>query len=460
MKKLLLTTLATVSLMADSTELAALKAQMAQMQQMMQSMQAKIDSLENAPAEHHPSGQNTPDHTDHHDHTDHEVTSPLELALFMDGSYVVRSQKDEYLQHLELPGIAHSPYGGDGHGHGTYNARNGFNLNYVELLLSSRITSNLEAKTLLHFSEGGVEIEEAYFTAKNLPYNLSAKGGKFLSHFGYLNRQHHHEWDFSDLPLVYEAFLGTEGLNEIGAQLQWTVPIESNTVFGIEALQGKNEAMFGHSAIQNPYNGNLIAPSASQPSLTVAYAKTSADIGDTQIRSGASLARGNTRLDHFGEEIPYALNAKSDLYGIDLAIRHNFGNEKSLTWQSEWLCRTIDGTQYTGDGTTLTDVSMDKKQAGYYTQLVYAHDDNWRAGTRYDSIYQNKVREGGMDQHLPETMEQLSAMIEYTSNEISRYRLQYTHSNAFFNENMVRQDFDSLLFSVNFTLGKHSHHPF
>lgn len=451
MKKLLLTTLAAASLMADSTELAALKGQMAQMQQMMQSMQAKIDSLE----EVHTDSAPVVDHTDH-DH--HETASPLNLALFMDGSYVNRSKNDELLQRFELPGIAHSPYGGGGHS--TYNAQNGFNLNYVELLLHSDITSDLDVKTLLHFSESGVEIEEAYFTAKNLPYNLSAKGGKFLSNFGYLNRQHHHQWDFSDMPLVYEAFLGSEGLNEIGAQLQWVAPIEPHLTLGIEVLQGKNEAMFGQSAINHPYNGSLIAPSASQPSLTVAYAKTSADIGDTQIRAGASLARGNTRLDHFGKEIPYALNAKSDLYGIDLAIKHNFGNEKSLTWQSEWLCRTIDGTQYTGDGATLTDIPLDKKQAGYYTQLVYAHDDNWRTGARYDSIYKNRVLEDGADQNMPKNMDQLSAMIEYNSDEIARYRLQFTHSNALFNEAMVRQNLDSLIFSVNFTLGKHSHHPF
>lgn len=459
MTKLFLSVFAAATLTADETELETLKRQLSQIQQTISAMQAKIDSLENTPAISPLPKQDAAvaDPTDHHDHDhDHEAAAPLDLALFINGSYVVRSQKDEQLQHVELPGIAHSPYGDDGHGHGTYNAKNGFNLNYVELLLSSEISPNLDLKTLLHFSEGGVEVEEAFFTAKDLPYGLSVKGGKFLSHFGYLNRQHHHEWDFSDLPLVYEAFLGTEGLNEIGAQLQWHAPVEPDIVFGIEALQGKNEAMFGQSALYAPGGSTLLASSAAQPSLLIAYAKTSADIGDTHIRAGASMAHGSTRLDHFTEDEAYALKGTSDLYGIDVAIRHHFGQERSLTWQSEWLSRVIEGTKFTAPGYT----SLDKKQSGYYTQLVYAHDDHWRAGARYDNIYQNRVIEGGLSQNLPETMEQLSAMIEYNHDEIARYRLQYTHSNAYFDENLVRQDFDSFLFSINFTLGRHAHHPF
>lgn len=459
MKKLILSTMTSAILLANDTELETLKTQLSQMQQMLSAMQAKISALENTHSGTEEARHDLP--VAHHaEHSDHEEASPLSLAMFVDGSYVNRSQKDEQLQHLALPGIAHSPYGEDGHGHGTYNAQNGFNLNYVELLLLGKITEDLDVKTLLHFSEGGAEIEEAYFTAKNLPFNLTAKGGKFLSSFGYLNRQHHHQWDFSDMPLVYETFLGSEGLNEIGAQLQWNVPIEPRVTLGIEALQGKNEAMFGHTSLQDPYSGNALASSAAQPSLLVAYAKASADIADTQIRAGASMAHGTTRLDHFAEEDAFAMRGKSDLYGIDLAIRQNFTEEKSLTWQSEWLSRIMDGTGYTGNGATLSDAPLEKKQSGYYTQLVYAHDEQWRAGVRYDSIYQNRVLEGGVNLSLPESMNQFSAMLEYNTDEIARYRLQYIRSNAYFDESLIRQNFDTLLFSVNFTLGRHSHLPF
>jgi hypothetical protein len=261
------------------------------------------------------------------------------------------------------------------------------------------------------------------------------------------------------MPLVYEAFLGGEGLNEIGAQLQWSALSEPGLIFGIEALQGKNESLFGHSALYDPVSGDLIASSASQPSVIVGYAKTAADVGDTQLRAGVSIARGDMRQDRFDEEA-YALSGTGHLYGADLAIRHNFGGDRSLTWQSEWLYRTIDGTQFTAG----PDVQLEKNQAGYYSQLIYAHNDEWRTGVRYDNIYRNDVLEAGIDQRLPENLDQLSAMVEYTVNDIARYRLQYTHSNALFAEiapdTYARQTIDSILFSINFTLGKHVHHPF
>lgn len=121
-----------------------------------------------------------------------------------------------------------------------------------------------------------MEIEEAYVTSRNLPYNFRARGGKFLSDFGRLNNQHHHIWNLSDMPLVYEAFLGNHGINEIGAQLQWVTPLPHYLMIGVEALQGKNEGMFGQAAINNPIDGKeeeILAGSAAQPSLLVGYEK-------------------------------------------------------------------------------------------------------------------------------------------------------------------------------------------
>ncbi|MBN2871000.1 MAG: hypothetical protein JXK04_08615, partial [Campylobacterales bacterium] len=374
MKKLLLSSMAAAALCANDSELQSLKAQMAQMQQMMQEMQTKIDTLENTkPAQSQAVSDEERRTVSSLAESAQKAASNLDLSLILDASYVVRSKKDEQLAHLELPGVAHGLIGShshDGHDHATYNASNGFNLNYAEMAIHSTVDPYLDADAVFHFSEGGVEIEEAYFTSRNLPFNLRARGGKFLSEFGRLNNQHHHAWSFSDMPLVYEAFLGNHGVNEIGAQLQWVAPTSTYLMFGIEALQGKNEAMFGQAAVSNPYDEEeILAGSAHQPSLLVGYVKTSADIGNTTILAGASIASGKSRLNHFDDEEPHAFAGESDLYGLDLTLKHYFDSYSSLTWQSEWLYRDMEGTQFTDqDGDLTTDdmlsPSIRKQQAG------------------------------------------------------------------------------------------------
>jgi hypothetical protein len=66
----------------------------------------------------------------------------------------------------------------------------------------------------------------------------------------------------------------------------------------------------------------------------------------------------------------------------------------------------------------------------------------------------------GLDTDKPDNLEQYSAMVEYSTSEFARYRLQYTHSDALFNEEGMRQNLDTLIFSVNIALGAHAAHAF
>ena len=133
-----------------------------------------------------------------------------DISAILDFSYVNNSVADDKIGHLEIPGVAHGLLGShshDGDSHATYNTKQGFNLNYVEMILSSNVDPLFSMDAVFKFSEHGVEIEEAYFTSTALGNGLRARGGKILSNFGYLNAQHHHYWDFGDMPLVYESFL-------------------------------------------------------------------------------------------------------------------------------------------------------------------------------------------------------------------------------------------------------------
>jgi hypothetical protein len=390
-----------------------------------------------------------------------------DISLVTDFSYVYRDIDDSELQHLEIPGIVHGLMGShshDGESHATYNANNGFNLNYAELVLSSSVDPYFNMDAVFHFSEHGVEIEEAYFTTTSLPEGLRLRGGKMLSEFGRINSQHAHFWDFGDMPLVYEAFLGNHGINELGAQLQWVAPMEHYLMIGAEALQGTNESMFGNAAISDPNADESAAPLASEvraPSLFVGYVKTAFDIGDTTILPGISYAYGSSRLDHFDDlENPHAFAGNSTLYGADLTVKHFFDSYSFLTWQSEWMMRDMDGTQYDSNGTVTGSTDLEKKQAGYYTQLVYAYDKNWRAGVRYDNIYKNDITADGTAQDFPDNFNRYSAMAEYHPSEFSRIRLQYNRNDALYNEEGERQDINTVMLQVNIAIGAHGAHDF
>ena len=387
-----------------------------------------------------------------------------DISLILDASYVDRSVKDDEAPHLEVPGVAHGLLGEHSHGdseHATYNAKNGFNLNYAELVLSSSVDPFFTMDGVFHFSENGVETEELYFTSNALGHGTKIKGGKFNSNFGYLNEQHHHYWDFADMPLVYEAFLGMHGINEKGAQIQWTAPTTFYLMAGFEVLQGENEQMFGTETIGDAEDP--IAQGEDGPSLYIGYLKASYDIGDTTILGGISYAQGESRIDHStDEEDPHAFSGDAKLYGADFVVLHQLDSYSSIKWQSEYLQRELDGTQYAldADGAILSSPSMLKEQSGLYSQLIYKHDNNWKMGLRYDTILKNDVTKAGSDVEQPNNLDKYTAMVEYNTSEFARFRLQYSHDNAMFNEDGDREKIDTIILQANISIGAHAAHSF
>ena len=389
-----------------------------------------------------------------------------DISAILDFSYVDNSVGNDEIGHLEIPGVAHGLLGQHSHGddnHATYNAKQGFNLNYAELVLSSNVDPFFSMDAVFHFSEHGVEIEEAYFTSTALGNGLRARGGKFLSNFGYINSQHHHYWDFGDMPLVYEAFLGMHGINELGAQIQWTAPTPFYLMAGFEVLQGENEQMFGNATVGDAENP--IAKGEDAPSLYVGYIKSSFDVGDSTIFGGISYAQGESRIDHSGdEEGPHVFSGDSKLYGANLVVLHALDSYSSIKWQSEYLSRDMDGIQYNLDSNDITSVlsspNINKKQSGLYSQLIYTHNQNWKMGLRYDTIFKNDVTANGIDTNKPDDFKKYSAMIEYHTSEFARFRVQYNRNDAMYNEDGNRQSINTIMLQANIAIGAHSAHSF
>lgn len=463
MKKQLCLSLVASSFLFAQTDIEQLRLEMNKQQLIIEKLQEKLEKLENTNANKEPI--KTEKFVALQSEAFDQSKFMPDISLILDASYVSRSKKDDEVAHLEVPSVVHGLLGSHSDGdvtHSTYNANNGFNLNYAELALSSSVDPYFTMDAIFHLSEHGFEIEEAFVTSTALGHGLRAKGGKFLSNFGYLNEKHHHAWSFSDMPLVYESFLGLHAINEIGAQLQWTAPTSTYLMFGAEVLQGENEQMFGNNTI-----GDVEAPIAkgsSAPSLFVGYVKSSIDIDGTTILGGISYAKGSSRVDHSQEEVPSAFSGDSSLYGIDLTVKHYFDSYSFLSWQSEWLMRDMDGIEYALDPADISVITattnLRKKQAGIYTQLEYGINKNWSAALRYDTIYKNDVAEDGVNINKPDSLNVYSAMLEYKTSEFAKFRLQYNRNEALYNEDGLRQKIDTIIFQTNIAIGAHGAHSF
>ena len=384
-----------------------------------------------------------------------------DISLIIDGSYNNISFDEEgHTDHLEIPGFIHG--GAEEHSdhmHTPLAGNEGFNFNYAELALRASVDSYFDLLGVFHITEDDFEVEEAYATTRSLPYHLRAKIGKFKSDFGYLNNKHEHNFNFADMPLIYLALLGDHGINEVGAQLQYVMPLPIYVMAGIEALQGENELSYGTDGFQD-------VDDVSAPGLWVGYLKTSFDLGGGTLLGGISMAKGKSRINHLEdehaheeemEEEGHAFAGDTTIYGLDLVYKKYFAADHAITWQNEYLYRDMDGTQYNAEG---IGTSLEKKQAGYYSELIYQLDRNWRTGIRYSAITKNDV---SLNPDIPDDMYVTSAMVEYHFSEFSRVRLEYNYDSSLYteeNDALVKNNKNEISLQFNYAIGAHGAHAF
>ena len=114
----------------------------------------------------------------------------------------------------------------------------GFSIGESELTLSANIDPYLSGYFVLSVSgENSVSVEEGVIQNAGLVPGVSLKLGRMLAGFGYLNEQHAHAWDFTDAPLVHQAFFGGK-LQEDGLQARWLAPTPLFVELGAETGRG------------------------------------------------------------------------------------------------------------------------------------------------------------------------------------------------------------------------------
>ena len=85
-----------------------------------------------------------------------------------------------------------------------------------EVALQSALDPYSNTKIFLTFEDEEVGVEEGYIYWTGLPGRLRVDVGKFRQQVGDLNRWHLHALPETEYPLVYQRFLGPEGLTGVG----------------------------------------------------------------------------------------------------------------------------------------------------------------------------------------------------------------------------------------------------
>jgi hypothetical protein len=384
-----------------------------------------------------------------------------DISLILDSSFVCRDLADAPFGSLFLPGFSHAGPGARASELSEANLEQGFNLNYAELTLASVVDPYFDLFAVFHLSPEGFEIEEAYFATRRLPAGLQVKGGKFLSHFGRINGQHDHYWDFASAPLVQSAFFGGN-LGELGARLTWVAPLDIFLQLGVELLQGDNEMSFGRQGFAV---GDFSISDVRAPGLVVATAKTSFDLGNLTVLAGLSNAAGSSRRrSNLEEGDETAFSGKADVFGADLTLKYLFDSIRYLSLQAEVMSRSRSGNQYDLDaGGNWNRLEQRGRQAGMYTQAVGRLNKRLRLGARLDLIWKNDVRLAGARHPLPENLTRYTAMGEWNPTEFSRLRLQYTFDRSRYeqaDDQWQRRPVHELVFQMNITIGAHGAHAF
>ena len=428
-----------------------------------------------------------------------------QISVILDGNYYQDDAKEgdgaALVGEAFWPGrsLAHE-HGDDGDahndgGHAHAVAEPGFNFREAELSFSATVDPYFDAATYISIDgDGNVELEEAYFQTRSLPYGLRVKGGKFLSDFGYINRQHPHQWDFVDQNLPYLNLLGDHGLQDTGLQLTWVPDAPFYALIGAEALQG-NQEIFGATVGEAEQAELNLGKTQSGPRLYTAFAKIAPELGrnhalqlgvsyahadQQQIVQTHSHAADEAELGHADEqEQDHAaghadsdgvaedlhetgLAGNADLWGIDLVYKYDapgaYG-QGDFTLQSEYL-RSIDDMriragaypQQIGSNQTFT-------TDGLYAQATYGFLPKWKAGLRYDVLgLTNKVTGGGHSGNFGSS-DRWTLDVTWSLSEFSQLRAQYAYNDILVAED-ERERFNAFYVQFLMGLGSHAAHEF
>lgn len=213
----------------------------------------------------------------------------------------------------------------------------------LELALQGYLNPFVRADVYIGYHDGDFEVEEAYATVlRGLPGGLQLRAGKFRVDFGKLNLLHPHTYSFVDTPLLHQAYLGREGLSDIGLNLNWQLPL-GNAVLTLSGnvLKGDFAKPHEHGEDQHAHGAARLL------SLPISHVQEpdpeqiETDLGYTQRLSlfvpTATYAGFEVGLNALQGTLDNLTGRDVRLTGADVKYRWAPDKYRSFTVQGEWI---------------------------------------------------------------------------------------------------------------------------
>jgi len=327
-------------------------------------------------------------------------------------------------------------------------APEGLSLAETEISMSASVDDKFMAMLTVPIAvedgETEVELEEAWVETLALPAGLSVRMGRFFADVGYLNTKHFHAWDFADQPLVYQAFLGNQYIDD-GLQFRWLAPTDFYLEFSGEVLRGDRYP-----------SGGAARSGVGSGTFSV---QTGGDIGfsNSWLFGLSWIGAEADKRESGPEDEPLVFSGDTNIYIADFVWKWApFGNsrERNFKFQGEYMWRNEDGIYSIFDGLELP---WDQNQQGWYAQAIFQPIPRWRFGVRYDHLSGASTDLAFIDTplyYLGPNPKRYSAMVDWSNSEFSRLRFQYEYD---YSSEANDQQF---ALQYIFSIGAHGAHSF
>jgi len=284
-----------------------------------------------------------------------------------------------------------------------------FNFRAAELGIAASVDPFARAYSFITGSNTGIDVEEAAAITTSLPWNLTAKGGRFFADFGRYPKVHDHELPFVNRPLSMDRVIGGESQAD-GAELSYLFP----TPFFLRGVVGA----YNKLGADNDRVDNTVSRAWSRFTF-LSRLSTYLDLTDNHsVEVGSSLAyTPSVRVSG-----PTSRSERI-LSGIDLTYRYQPLESvvyQGLTWGSEFFgnseCFDRAGSP------------CDRRVAlGGYSYGELKLNKNWSTGFLFD--YSPSIMSPGK-----KTIG-YSPYLTWNISEFNRLRFQFTHA-----DDHVRED--------------------
>ncbi len=317
----------------------------------------------------------------------------------------------------------------------------GFNLQGLELAISSSIDPYFRFDSSILLGLFGLEIEEAYGTTLGLGWGFQARAGQYMSAFGRANPTHVHQWDFVTQALIIGKFFGPEGMRGLGAEISQVLPLPwyANWKVGVQNIAGQAT---GRSFLSADADIETLLDLTVVARLEQFFELSSS----IEMLWGLSAANGANSSGR---------NNRTDIFGTDLLLKWypETGSRQSISWQTEAMLRRRQspGQANEPDGEVLQDF-------GGYSQLSWHLNALWQLAGRYE--YVEGIQNDYLDADWTSGRQRGALSLTYYPSHFSRLRAEYSLDHLSYRQQSSERLTHAMFLQLELVAGAHGAHSY